>query len=109
LKGRLAAVGIDGDEEFRWIRRGRITQLQKRIEPKLGRRAPYSKRFRVGDQELTLIDAIHYISYIRNYVVAHKFGESIKAVSPYDVHNAQMLTRRLLLGCLNLWGQFTEV
>jgi hypothetical protein len=109
LKVRLAAAGIDGDEEFQWIQRGRTTQLQKRIQPKLGRRAPYSNRFRVRDQEVTLIDAIHYVSYIRNYVVAHKFGESVKAISPYDVHNAQLLTRRLLLGSLDLWKKFTDV
>ena len=109
LKGRLSAVGIDGDDIFEWIQRGRTTQLQKRIEPKLGRRSQYSKRLRVRDRELTLIDAIHYVSYIRNYVVAHKFGENVKAISPYDVHNSQLLTRRLLLGCLNLWKQFMDV
>lgn len=105
LLDRLDADGIDHAEPFLWVYRGDATSVEDSLAPKLGTHAPYSDAQVVRDRELQLIDAIHYASWLRNFVAAHKFSELAEAISPYDVHNVQQLARRLILNFMNLWKQ----
>ncbi len=106
LETRLTTAGVNPDETEIWLRRGAPTQVEHEMRPKLGRSASWNKRFGVRDRELRMADAIHYVSWLRNFVAAHKFRAIASAVSPYDVHNAQGVARRLLLGRLGLWRRF---
>lgn len=103
LIDRLNAAGIDDNETVLWVHRGAPTPVEDEAKPKLGTAASYSDSDVVRDRELQLIDAIHYASWLRNFVAAHKFGALTESLSPYDVHNVQLLARRLILGKLNLW------
>jgi len=100
---RLRHHGIDPATEVEWLQRGSVTKVERAIKPKLGHRSKWSRRYLVRDRTMTIVEAIHYVSYVRNYVVAHKFHPLTTAISPYDVYNAQSVARRLLLGYLGLW------
>jgi len=63
----------------------------------------WNRKYGVRDKELAIADAIHYASWLRNFVAAHKLRALASEVSPYDVHNVQMVARRVLLGHLGLW------
>ena len=39
----------------------------------------------VRDKTLKIVDAIHYSSLIRNFIAAHKFGDLVGELGPYDV------------------------
>lgn len=104
LNMRLEAAGIPEDTTISWLRRGARTKVEREIESPLGRPAEWSRRYGVRDKELRIADAIHYVSWLRNFVAAHKFRALASEISPYDVHNAQMVARRLLLGYLGLWS-----
>lgn len=103
LIDRLNAVGIDDNETVFWVYRGLPTPIESETRPRLGGTASYSDNDIIRDRELHLIDAIHYASWLRNFVAAHKFRDLAEALSPYDVHNVQLLARRLVLGKLDLW------
>lgn len=105
LESRLASKGVDFEEPYRWVVRGEPTEIEKEIKPELGVIAAYAQGKEVRDREMTLIDAIHQTSWLRNYITAHKFSELNKSVSPYDVFNVQSVARRLILSSLGLWGQ----
>jgi hypothetical protein len=102
---RLAAAGVDYEEPFIWLHRGEPTQVEQSMQPKLGSPATWAVGEVVRDRQMHLVDAIHQASYLRNFLTAHRFSRLVKAISPYDVHSAQLLARRLLLGALGLWGQ----
>jgi hypothetical protein len=104
LVERLAAAGVDHQEPFVWIHRGDPTEVEKAVKPRLGSPATYAHGEVVRDREMELVDAIHQASYLRNFITAHKFSDLVKSIGPYDVHNAQLLARRLLLSRLGLWG-----
>jgi hypothetical protein len=53
--------------------------------------------FDVKDMEIKIVNAIKEISYLRSKVVSHKFSSSIQELTIYDVKNAQILSRYLLL------------
>jgi hypothetical protein len=103
LEKRLSDAGADLTESFLWVHRGNSTAVEDELKPKLGDDAPYADDYVVRDRELDLIDAIHYTSWLRNFVAAHKFSELTKAISPYDVYNVQGIARRLILTSLGFW------
>ncbi|CDO04297.1 hypothetical protein BN988_02851 [Oceanobacillus picturae] len=100
---RLSKVGISSTDTMTWLIRGKPSQLYNSIKPKLGFDSKWNDGEEVHDPEMYIFDAIHYCSYIRNFFVAHKFDEVIRYINPYDIHNVQMLARRLILGKLGLW------
>lgn len=102
---RLAAAGIDGNDGIAWVRRGNPTRVEREMRPRVGKPAPWARRFGVRDQVMTVIDAIHCVSWLRNYVASHKFKAITSAISPYDVHNCQLVARTVLLGRLGLWNE----
>jgi hypothetical protein len=108
LQHRLSGSGISPSDTTFWIRRGGATSVERQMKPKLGVPAEWNRQHGVRDRVLSLADAVHYVSWLRNYVAAHRFRALTSAVSPYDVHNCQLVVRRLLLGRLGLWKKFIE-
>lgn len=104
LRVRLRAAHIDPDTTMNWIVRGDRSLDESEIVPALGIPAPYSDGQMVRDVEVTLPDALHICSFIRNYMTAHRFGEASPFLGPYEVHNAQCLARQLILSACSLWG-----
>lgn len=100
---RLGNAGIDPEEEFTWIMRGSPTDLQADAWQHLRTVDQFSDSGEVRDVDITIVEALHIASVIRNFIFAHRFGEVAKAVSPYDVHNMQLLARRLILGAMGLY------
>ena len=103
ISERLGEVGIDAAEEIEWVIRGAPRRIERELQPILGYDSSWSNSSEVRDGILKVVDAIHYSSFIRNFVAAHKFGELVGELGPYDVFNVQSVARRLLLGCLGIW------
>lgn len=101
---RLSDIGIGEFETMTWLIRGTPSELYKEIKPSLGINTKWVDGEEVNDQEMKIYEAIHYCSYIRNFLIAHKFHEVVSSISPYDVHNVQILVRRLILRKLDLWN-----
>ncbi|MEZ2224339.1 hypothetical protein [Rhizobium sp. RCC_161_2] len=108
LRVRLRAAHIDPDSTMTWIVRGDRSLAETEITPVLGIPTPYSDGQTVRDVEVTLPDALHICSFIRNYMTAHRFGEASPFLGPYEVHNVQSLARQLILCACGLWRVSTE-
>ena len=74
----------------------------------LGSPAPYADTEVVRDIEVTLPDALHISSFLRNFMTAHRFNETTKFIGPYEVFNVQNLVRRILLSKAGLWRVDTD-
>lgn len=77
--------------------------LTRQVKEQLGRHSKYQVYEDVYDINLTIVDELHYLSYIRNYYLAHKLSNKVRNISVYDVNNAQMLARYLLLNKFGFW------
>ena len=108
LRVRLRVAHIDPDSTMTWIVRGDRSLAETKIAPVLGIPTPYSDGQTVRDVEVTLPDALHICSFIRNYLTAHRFGEASPFLGPYEVHNVQSLARQLILCACGLWRVSTE-
>lgn len=100
IKNRLSDAGIDPDETVEWIVRGEPTE--PKLKPELGFPSRYSSSQVVRDLELKIPDALHYCSYIRNYMTAHAFSDKTTLLGPYEVFNVQHVARCLILSKSNL-------
>jgi hypothetical protein len=100
---RLEGAGANADEPFSWVLRGEPTDLHREIDHHLKTTQGFQQGGEVRDVEMSLVEALHAVSVIRNFIFAHKFDEVAGSVSPYDVFNAQSLARRLILSYLGLW------
>jgi hypothetical protein len=100
---RLSDAGVDIAEKFHWVHRGEPTKVEEEIKPILGDESYYSDGKTVRDRDMDLVDAIHYVSWLRNFVAAHRFSELAQSISPYDVYNAQGIARRLIIASLGYW------
>jgi hypothetical protein len=96
LLGRLQNAGIDVGQRVNWIVRGDQSKPEGSIKPALGAPAPYGDGQVVRDVELTIPEALHVSSFIRNFMTAHGFGEASAFLGPYEVFNVQSLARRLI-------------
>jgi len=103
IEERLGKIGIVSTETIDWIFRGKETEVEKHFVPYLGKQAAYNDGEKVRDRILTIPEAIHYASYLRNYIAAHRFSDYTEFISPYDIHNIQNIARRLILSKLGLW------
>jgi hypothetical protein len=108
LLERLQNAGIDVGQKMNWIVRGDKSKPEASIKPALGAPAPYSDGQVVRDVELTIPEAIHISSFIRNFMTAHGFSEASAFLGPYEVFNVQSLARRLILSKSRLWNVSTE-
>lgn len=102
MEAPLSSVGLSCNRNFHWVERGDLTEVQKEIKPNFGQLI-YKGHKIIRDLDMELIEAIHRCSYIRNFIVAHKFKSYTQYISPYDVFNVQSVARLLLLHKLNLW------
>jgi hypothetical protein len=103
VENRLKEKGVNLSDPVYWIYRGEPLQLEIEIKPQLGIPAEYADGVIVRDRKLDIVEAIHNASYIRNFVVAHKYSELVSKLGPYDIHNIQLLARRLILSSLGLY------
>lgn len=103
VNARLEDAGVNLSEGVDWIYRGDITAIESKVTPRVGVLAPYSDGLNVRDLRMDVIDAIQIASYLRNFIVAHKYDDVVSSISPYDIHNVQFLARRLILSRLGLY------
>ena len=110
LKKRLSTIGIDPNEDFDWVVRGTERAIEKVLKPTLGKASPWANGDDIRDRTLSIADAIHYASLVRNFISAHKFHSLIGELGPYDVFNIQSIARRLILSSLGVWKKdFQEI
>ncbi|MFT4556220.1 MAG: hypothetical protein ACI92S_001562 [Planctomycetaceae bacterium] len=103
IENRLAESGVDTNESFPWVHRGEPTSIEIEMKPILGAEADYADGNVVRDRDLDIVDAIHYVSWLRNFIAAHRFSDLVGTISPYDVFNSQSLARRLLMSSVGYW------
>jgi hypothetical protein len=106
IQKRLLEANIDETKTFDWVYRGSKTRIEQEIKPFFGFDSDwviYGEDVR--DKTLSLPEAIHNASYLRNYISAHKFNELTQFISPYDVYNVQALARMLILHKYGFWGK----
>lgn len=108
IEGRLRSSGIDPAGRVDWIVRGEETAAEAEIKPSLGAPTDYSDGQIVRDTELTIPEALHVCSYIRNKMTAHRLSDATPWLGPYEVHNAQSLLRRLILSKSGVWNVWTR-
>jgi hypothetical protein len=107
LEKRLIEAGVNLQEHFPWDVRGPRTILERERPPRVVSRAPWA-RWDVRDCLVEVVDAIAHISWIRSKVAAHRLDPRFaRALSVYDVSNAQHLARRLFLETLRVWREET--
>lgn len=104
LEDRLTGAGIDISDPIVWIVRGTTRNVTRGRPTTAARRASWAWG-RVRDEEVHVVDAIADASWLRSHVAAHRLGDAAASLAPYDVSNAQLLARRLLLESLSLWNQ----
>lgn len=103
LEGRLRRGHINLKELFHWNVRGPRTRIELKRGPDVVKRSPWARQ-QVRDGLMEVVDAIHYASFLRSCVAAHKADKRlVRVLSVYDVANVQFLARRLLLENLNFW------
>lgn len=106
LEERLRRSHVNLKERFFWSLRGKRTRIEIKRPPQLAAKARYA-RYDVRDGEMEVIDAINQVSFLRSWVSAHKTDKRmLRVLSVYDVTNAQLLARRLLLERLGYWRYF---
>jgi hypothetical protein len=106
IKSRLEKAGINPERTVDWIVRGDETEIT--VEPVRDRFSPYSDGRVTRDIELSLPDAIHACSYLRNFVTAHAFGKKTSLLGPYEVYNVQQVARFLVLSICGLFNVWTD-
>lgn len=105
INSRLAKAGINPEKVVDWVVRGDETELT--IQPARDRFSSHSDGQTVRDIELSLPDAIHACSYLRNFMTAHAFGAETHRIGPYEVYNVQQVARFLILSKCGLWNVWT--
>ena len=69
---RLKNIYVDGEDKITFVIRGKEEVLTRQVKDQLGRRSKYQEYEDVYDIDLTIVDAIHNLSYIRNYYLFHR-------------------------------------
>lgn len=105
LEGRLRKRGINLHDPQIWSVRGSRRTIQKMTADRLlsPQRASWSKGPHVRDVSAPLVDTINAASRLRSSVAAHRSQDLRRRLSPVDVHNVQMVARRLLIESFGEW------
>lgn len=105
LEGRLQKRGINLRDRQIWTVRGSRRAIQKLTAERLlsRQRASWSKGPHVRDVSAPLVDTINAASRLRSTVAAHRAQALRRRLSPVDVHNVQMVARRLLMESFGEW------
>jgi hypothetical protein len=107
LEDRLQRAGIDLNETLLWTLRGPRRRIELIRPPRTLEREPWSIGS-VRDAEVSVVDAIADVSWLRSFVASHKIKDVSAVLSPYDVANAQHLARRLILESMGFWGYYEK-
>jgi hypothetical protein len=103
LERRLRRGHINLKERCLWHLRGPRTRIEIKRAPEIVKAAEWVRHL-VRDGEIEVIDAINYVSFLRSKLTAHRLDhDTVKLLSVYDVGNAQLLARRLLLETVGFW------
>lgn len=89
LRQRLIEARVDPDWKVLWKSRTPVTRITKARKLD-GQRAPWG-RSDVYDKEVSTLDAIFHLSFLRSKAGAHGSLAFSRSLSIYDVENAQML------------------
>lgn len=109
IENRLNEANIPLNLTVDWVYRGTPTRIENDIKPFFGFDSEWTVYGdEVRDKTLTIIEAIHNASYLRNFIASHKFNELTALISPYDVFNVQEIARKLILHRLNLWNDLNK-
>jgi hypothetical protein len=102
LEKRLPEAGINLRERKTWLVRGTPTRIEaKRPLRRTDRPSWAGGPFR--DRYLSVAEAILRASWLRSEVSAHTTKPLTKSLSQTEVHNVQMLARRLVLEATRFW------
>ena len=103
LEERLRKGHIDLSDRCQWNLRGPRTRIERGRPPEIVQAAEWVRHL-VRDGEIEMIDAINYVSFLRSTLSTHRFDhDQVKLLSVYDVANAQLAARRLLLETMGYW------
>ncbi len=85
-------------------------QMRRKLtqQEKTAKLAEHSDGHKVRDVTVSLPDAIHACSYLRNFMTAHAFSSNTPRLGPYEVFNVQSVARRLILSNCKLWNVWTD-
>lgn len=106
IESRLIEKNIDPTLKINWISRG--PKSEPVIETPNAFNPPYSDGKLIRDVQLSLPNAIHSCSYIRNFLTAHAFGKDSHLLGPYEVFNVQNVARTLILKTSGFWNIWTR-
>lgn len=96
LERRLRTAAIDVERKFNWAVRGPRTRIEAKRAAPDGARTPWTFGS-LRDRDVEIVDAIAHASWLRSRVSAHRTSSLTMSLTETDVHNVQMLARRLLL------------
>lgn len=102
LEKRLQQKNVNIKNKVVWNLRSKPTKVHVKEKLILAGKANWSK-YSVRDSKIEIIDAISYLSWVRSKVSAHKLGDIANSISIYDVSNANILTRRLILESMKMF------
>lgn len=106
IESRLNEAKIPSNLTIDWVYRGSPTRIEDNIKPYFGFDSEWTKYGdEVRDKTLTIYEAIHNASYLRNFIASHKFNDLTELINPYDVFNVQNVARVLILHKLCLWDK----
>jgi len=96
LERRLRNARIHLERKFNWAVRGPRTRIEAKRSLPTGSREPWTFGA-LRDRKVEIVDAIAHASWLRSKVSAHRTSSLTTSLTETEVHNVQMLARRLLL------------
>jgi hypothetical protein len=108
---RATKIGIDVNNPISWTFRGTPTKIERKKRPRIISKSKWAGGS-IRDSEISLIDAINQISFIRSKIASHKVSkgnDATSSISIYDVANANFLARRVLLEKFGYWNWYRKL
>jgi hypothetical protein len=102
LEQRLLKCNINIDKKIDWALRSTPTKIERLRKPPLINKSKWAA-FNIRDSEISIIDAISQISWLRSKIASHKLNENYISLSIYDLSNVNFLVRRILLESLEMF------
>lgn len=96
LEKRLASKGLNPNKKIPWLSRN-IQQRPFKKEIAYSELCEWSDGQEVRDFEISIMEAVFETSYIRSQIASHSSAGKINQLCLYDVENANMLVRSILL------------
>ncbi len=103
-------LGIDIDNPISWNFRSTSSRIERLKRPPIVSKATWTGG-PIRDSDIALIDAVNQISFIRSKIASHRMSrenDATSSISIYDVANANLLARRLLLERLGYLSLFQK-